>query len=283
MITEAPHDTPTTRTADQMDRSSPRSDQGCRRRLPWPALMAMRLCVALIGFNTWWYWRDARPALDIKTIEALMSREQYIQAESALRERLRRSRHDGEARLLLARTLAARGDTQGCALQLREIPYWWPTKAEALFHEGQAYLMADRAKNAETCWLAVIKDDPLHPSPPDITQAASHQLLGLYATEYRRDDAAEVIWETYERTSPADHLALLAMRVKSERERLAPEATRSASWNVTSPRTGPTGRPSARWPVPNWLWGARKTPITISRHVSRDVPMTLEFGVTTSA
>jgi len=193
--------------------------------LPWPALMAMLLCVALIGFNTWWYWRDARPALDIKTIEALMSREQYIQAESALRERLRRSRHDGEARLLLARTLAARGDTQGCALQLREIPYWWPTKAEALFHEGQAYLMADRAKNAETCWLAVIRDDPLHPSSPDITEAASHQLLGLYATEYRRDDAAKVIWETYERTSPADHLALLGMRVKSELERLAPEAT----------------------------------------------------------
>ena len=225
MITEAPHDTPTTRTADQTDRSSPRSDQGCRRRLPWPALMAMLLCVALIGFNTWWYWRDARPAPDIKTIEALMSREQYIQAESALRERLRRSRHDGEARLLLARTLAARGDTQGCALQLREIPYWWPTKAEALFHEGHAYLMADRAKNAETCWLAVIRDDPLHPSPPDITQAASHQLLGLYATEYRPDDAAEVIWETYERSSPADHLALLGMRVKSELERLAPEAT----------------------------------------------------------
>jgi tetratricopeptide (TPR) repeat protein len=224
MITEAPHDTPTTCTTSQMDRSSPRSDQG-RRRLPWPALMAMLLCVALIGFNTWWYWRDARPAPDIKTIEALMSREQYIQAESALRERLRRSRQDGDARLLLARTLAARGDTQGCALQLREIPYWWPTKAEALFPEGQAYLMADRAKNAETCWLAVIKDDPLHPSPPDITQAASHQLLGLYATENRRDDAAEVIWETYERTSPADHLALLGMRVKNELERLAPEAT----------------------------------------------------------
>ena len=282
MITEAPHDTPTTCTADQTDRSSPRSDQGRRRRLPWPALMAMLLCVALIGFNTWWYWRDARPAPDIKTIEALMSREQYIQAESALRERLRRSRQDGEARLLLARTLAARGDTQGCALQLREIPYWWPTKAEALFHEGQAYLMADRAKNAETCWLAVIKDDPLHPSPPDITQAASHQLLGLYATENRRDDAAEVIWETYERTSPADHLALLGMRVKSELERLAPEATiGQLERYVAADRTD--WEALRRWPVPNWLWAARKTPITISRPVSRDVPMTLEFGVTTSA
>ena len=244
--------------------------------------MAMLLCIALIGFNAWWYWRDARPAPDIKTIEALMSREQYIQAESALRERLRRSRQDGEARLLLARTLAARGDTQGCALQLREIPYWWPTKAEALFHEGQAYLMADRAKDAETCWLAVIKDNPLHPSPPDITQAASHQLLGLYATENRRDDAAEVIWETYERTRPADHLALLGMRVKSELERLAPEATiGQLERYVAADRTD--WEALRRWPVPNWLWAARKTPITISRPVSRDVPMTLEFGVTTSA
>ena len=131
MITEAPHDTPTTRTADQMDRSSPRSDQGCRRRLPWPALMAI-LCVALIGFNTWWYWRDARPALDIKTIEALMSREQYIQAESALHDRLRRKRHDGEAWLLLARTLAARGDTQGCA--------WSCGDSLLVAHEGRSAL-----------------------------------------------------------------------------------------------------------------------------------------------
>ena len=80
--------------------------------------------------------------------------------------------------MLLARTLAAQGDMWGCALQLREIPFWWPTKAEVLFHEGQAYLMADRAKDAETCWLAVVKDNPLHPSPPDIMNAASRQLLG---------------------------------------------------------------------------------------------------------
>ena len=142
--------------------------------------------------------------------------------------------------------------------------------------------MADRARNAETCWLAVIKDDPLHPSPPDITQAASHQLLGLYATENRRDDAAEVIWETYERTSPADHLALLGMRVKNELERLAPEATIGRLERyVAADRTD--WKALRCWPVPNWLWAARKTPIAISRPVSRDVPMTLEFGVTTSA
>jgi tetratricopeptide (TPR) repeat protein len=114
---------------------------------------------------------------------------------------------------------------QGCALQLREIPFWWPTKAEAILHEGQAYLMTDRAKDAETCWLAVLKDDPLHPSPPDTMHTASQQLLELYATENRWDDAAEIIWETYDRTVPAEQLSLLGMRVKSELERLSPEAT----------------------------------------------------------
>ena len=86
MITEAPHDIPMTYTADQTDRSCPRADQGHRRRLPWRMLWAMVFCVVLIGFNSWWYWRDTRPVLDIKTIETLMSREQYIQAEAALRE-----------------------------------------------------------------------------------------------------------------------------------------------------------------------------------------------------
>ena len=166
-----------------------------------------------------------RPVLDITAIEALLSREQYVQAEAALRERLRRSQHDVEARLLLARTLAAEGDNRGCARELNAIPDWWPTKAEALFHEGQAYLMIDRAKDAETCWLAVVKDDPLHPSPADVMHTASQQLLGLYATENRWDDAAEILWETYDRANPADQLSLLGMHVKSELERLAPEVT----------------------------------------------------------
>jgi tetratricopeptide (TPR) repeat protein len=225
MITEAPRDSPTIFTADQTDRLDPPSDQHYRRRLPWLRLLVMLSSVALISFNIWWYWYDSRPVPDIMTIEALLSREQYVQAEAALHERLRRSRQDGEARSLLARTLAAQGDMQGCIVQLREIPYWWPAKAEALFHEGQACLMTDRAKDAETCWLAVIKDDPLHPSPPDIIQTASRQLLGLYATENRWDAAAAIIWEAYDRANPADQLSLLGMRVKSELERLAPETT----------------------------------------------------------
>ena len=66
------------------------------------------LCViaSLSGFNAWWYWRDTRPLPDLNTISAWMQREQYAQAEPVLHEHLRRSPHDGEARMMLARVLA---------------------------------------------------------------------------------------------------------------------------------------------------------------------------------
>ena len=53
----------------------------------------------------------------------------------------------------------------------------------------------------------------------------SLQLLGLYATENRWEDAAVVVWNAYEHTDLVDHLSLLSMRVRSELERLAPEVT----------------------------------------------------------
>ncbi len=212
------------RTEDQTGRSSPRSVSACPQ-FSWLTLVVMLSCTILIGFNIWWYWQDTQPVVDIKTIEAMLTREEYAQADAALRKRLRRSPQEGEARLLLARALAGRSDMRGCISQLREIPFWWPAKAEALFHEGLAYLIMHRAKDAETCWLAVVKDDPLHPSSPDIAHNASLQLLSLYSTENRWDDVAEIIWEMYERASPADHLSLLGMRVRGELEQVAPEAT----------------------------------------------------------
>ncbi len=227
MITEAPHDTPSSHTANPVPAETTRvSVHQRRRRRLWSWISALSLlgCTGLAGFNVWWYWYDTRPLPDNRAIEAMMGREQYDQAEAALRARLRRSPHDTEVRLLLARALGARGDMLGCARELHEVPSWWLTKAEAMFHEGQAYLMANRAKDAEACWLAVVKDDPLHPSPIDVMNVSSQQLLGLYAVENRWEDAAAVIWETYERVDPADHLGLLGMRVKSELERIAPEA-----------------------------------------------------------
>ena len=89
------------------------------RRPSEPAAMfhLVGICVALglAGFNAWWYWRDNRPRPDLATISRLMSHDQYAQAEPALREHLRRSPHDGEARMMLARLHAARGDLLNCA------------------------------------------------------------------------------------------------------------------------------------------------------------------------
>jgi tetratricopeptide (TPR) repeat protein len=223
MISNAPSDTPTARLVKLHD--PPSRIPIRRRRFPWLRLATGILSTGLLVFNAWWYWRDTSPLADLGTINAWIAHEHFTEAEPALREHIRRSPHDGEARTMLAKVLAAEGDLHGCASQLREIPYWWPTKAEARFHEGQAYLMTDRAKDAETCWQAVIQDDPLHPTPSDILRDVSLQLLGLYATENRWEDAALVLWNAYEHTNPTDHLSLLSMRVQSELERLAPQAT----------------------------------------------------------
>ena len=71
------------------------------------ALVGTCLLVGLSAFNAWWYWRDARALPDANTISDWMRREQYPRAESALWEQLRRSPHDGETRMMLARTLAS--------------------------------------------------------------------------------------------------------------------------------------------------------------------------------
>ena len=124
--------------------------------------------------------------------------------------------------MMLARLLGARNDLLGCARQLHEVPFWWPTKADALYREGQAYFMIDRAKDAEAAWLAVTKPDPLHPPSSEIFHDASLELLKLYSTEDRWEDAYVIIWRAYEEASPVDHPILLSMRLRSELERVAP-------------------------------------------------------------
>ena len=225
MIALASHDIPATSTVGPTARPLPRINPAGRHRFRWLETVAFFCYAGLIGLNVWWYRYDTRPVADIDTIDAMLTRGQYAQAEAALRDRLRRSPRDGESRMLLARTLGAQDDLQGCALQLHMVPFWWPAKAEAVFREGQALLMLDRAKDAEACWLTLIKDDPLHPTSHGILHAASQQLLGLYATENRWDDAAEILWKSYEKSSPDERFSLLGMRVKSELERLAPAAT----------------------------------------------------------
>jgi tetratricopeptide (TPR) repeat protein len=190
--------------------------------LTWK-LIATGLVVGLVGFNVWWYRRDARPLPTHSTIASWITRERFSEAEAALREHIRRSPHDGEARIMLARVCAARGDLLSCARQLHEVPYWWPQKVDSLYREGQAYLMADRAKDAENAWLELINEDPLHPVSPAIFEDACNSLLELYATQDRWEDAYPVIWIGYDHAATADKLLWLTMRMRAEVERISPK------------------------------------------------------------
>jgi tetratricopeptide (TPR) repeat protein len=203
-------------------RESSRPQAVQRRRAAPLVALALALAAGLVAFNAWWYWRDTRPLPDLRTISGWIARGELDRAEPALREHLRRSPNDGEARTALGRLLGARNDLLGCARELEKVPVWWPTKADALYRAGQAFLMADRARDAEAAWQAVIESDPLHPRPPEIFHDACLELLKLYSTEDRWEDAYVVIWRAYEEAVPADHPTLLSMRLRSELERVAP-------------------------------------------------------------
>jgi tetratricopeptide (TPR) repeat protein len=226
MTTNAALDTSAESAVARKEPSSVKPSPARRAGIPWLSLVLLFLSLGLAAFNAWRYWRDTRTVADLKTIASWLSREQYAMAEPALRERLRRSPHDGESRTTLARLLAARGDLRGCALELHEVPFWWPSKAESLYREGQCHLMTDRAQDAEAAWLAVIADDPLHPAPEEVVHDASLELLKLYSTEERWEEVRDVLWSAYERAvTPSDHMTLLGMRMRSEMERLAPESS----------------------------------------------------------
>jgi tetratricopeptide (TPR) repeat protein len=177
-----------------------------------------------VGSLLGWYCRETRDVPSLATIAEWMAHQRYALAEPALREHLRRSPDDGEARTMLARLLAARGDSRGCAGELQRVPFWWPTKAEARYREGQSYLRIDRAREAEAAWLALVKHDLPRP-PSAIFQDACLELLRLYAIEDRWEDAAPLIWSAYDQAAPPDRALWLIIRLRSELERVAPSET----------------------------------------------------------
>jgi tetratricopeptide (TPR) repeat protein len=186
------------------------------------SLALLTLVLGMAGFNAWWYWRDTRSVPDRKAISAWMRDQRFDLAERALREQLRRTPNDGDLRIDLARVLGARNDLRGCASELHQVPFWWPTKSEALYREGSVYMMLGRAKDAEAVWQEVIKDDPLHPVPPDIMHDTCYGLVKLYATEDRWEDALPVIWRAYDDGAVVDQPQWLVWRMRSELEHIAP-------------------------------------------------------------
>ncbi len=179
--------------------------------------------LSLVGLNAWWSWREARPLVPPGTIARWIERRQDSQAEPALRRRLDRSPHDGEARILLARLLAQRNELLACARELHRVPFWWPDSARWRLMEAGALKECKRMGDAEAAWKAVALDDPLHPVAPELVTAAVRDLRELYAVEGRWDELVRLIWATYDRTDdPAEHEKLLNLRIRTELTRIAP-------------------------------------------------------------
>ncbi len=204
-------------------RSRPTSARGVGRWLSRLAFLG--LLAGLAAFNAWWDWRESQPLASGQAIETWIASGQYDRAEAALRERLRRAPHEVEARVTLARTLAAHGDMVGCARELDRVPYWSPRRPEALFRAAQAFLAADRARDAESSLRALLDDDPLHPPDPGLYHDASQELLKILAAEDRWEDAYPIIWKAFDHSAPADRPLVLTMRIRSELERVAPAET----------------------------------------------------------
>ncbi len=197
------------------------------RRLAVPTwvLLATGLILVATASGAWWYSRAMRPGADLQTIETWIRSERYGSAQQELIKYLQRTPSDGEARMMLARVLAAGGDLAGCARELHQVPASWPRKTRALYREAQAHLLLHRARDAEAALRAVIDAESQSPSDPAVFHDASHELLSLYATENRWSEAREILWKIYARATPRYRPTLLAMRILQELERLDPSVS----------------------------------------------------------
>ena len=88
-----------------------------------------------------------------------------------------------------------------------------------------------------------------HPADPAVFHDASQELLSLYATENRWDDAHVILWKVYDRATPAYRPTVLAMRIHSELERIAPTESVKLLYALRGRRSrglGGTARPGQR-------------------------------------
>ena len=219
--------------------------RGGRGRAPRSAAVASwwAAVLGLSALNAWWWWDD-RPLPKLRWIERWIGVEREAGtrpvawwdigdvsrdndgAVSVLRRAVRHSPHDGEARLLLGRALAARKDFRGCAEQLRMVPAWSPRKPEALYFEAMSWLELKRARDGEAALRAYLDVDPNHPWPRPRRVEVENKLLDIYAWEDRWDESRAVIWKAYE-DSPGLPLArrkLLETSLRTRLERSHPVA-----------------------------------------------------------
>ena len=198
-----------------------------------------------------------------------------------LREHLRRAPHDGAARMMLARVLAASGDLAGCTRELHQVPAWWPQKAEALYREGQAYLLMNRARDAEAASAGGHRCRPLASGgsgrlprcQPGAALALCHRgSLGRRArhpVEGLRSGDARV---------PADR-AGDANPVRAGADR--PDRVGQAAGALRGRRSRGLGGPARAWPTPSWRWASAPRPSATCETAWMPGPRTPASGATT--
>jgi tetratricopeptide (TPR) repeat protein len=182
------------------------------------------LIVLLAGYGGWLVWDHYRPVPTIRDVNRLFAQKRLADAESGSRAALRRNPDDGRMRVLLARILAAQERTTDAAAQLHEVPADSPEKLDALYFEGQAWILTHHARRAEAAWLAYLNHKP----EPDGTRTyegrVETDLINLYSVEDRWDEAQTIIWRSYDRISdPQGKRALTRMAIRSHRERFLPK------------------------------------------------------------
>jgi tetratricopeptide (TPR) repeat protein len=181
------------------------------------------MLLGLIGLNAWWYWRGTRPVPELQAIERWVEQGRLDEAQQALGERQAHSPHDGDSHALLAQVFARRHNPLASARELHQVPFWWPDKGKWLLMEAAAFRQADRLRDAEAAWQAIVRDDPLHPMDQAYITAAVRELQELFAIEGRRGDAARLIWSIYDRTDdPHQREALLIQRLRTEIKQMDP-------------------------------------------------------------
>ncbi|MDB5352415.1 MAG: Tetratricopeptide 1 repeat-containing protein [Planctomycetota bacterium] len=213
-------------------------------RVKWLGLFRrvdLPISLILVGLNAWWWW-DARPIPNLKQVEQWIGVERETGTRSVawwdisdvsrdtrgaiavLRRAVRRSPHDGDARILLGRALGAAKEYRECAEQLRLVPFWHPGKPEAQFGEGMAWLQIKRARDAERAFLGYLAIDPNHPTPRPKRLVVENNLLNLYADEDRWDEAQEIIWRAHRDAEglPMGRRKLMEMSLRSRLERADP-------------------------------------------------------------
>lgn len=228
----------------------PAADPPARRRGTAAVFVMLfrGVLAGLIAVNLWWAYdrfrRDALARLPSEEIDRIVRPEKRInerlikegkteevrrlaphsKAAQALREHLRVSPNDGEAREQLAKLYASYRLDLACAKELQKVPAWWPTKRDDDYVAGASFYTAGRPREAEAALRACVKEDLLHDVSPAFLSSAQQKLIELCVTEDRLDDAREVIWGAYAQAGKDEQVPILGMLARLELERISPES-----------------------------------------------------------